>query len=385
VEVIYGKLTLGPVEKTDSRQQLLERILVSRQFAHAHTLKRILRYLCEAAEDPENPSPKEYDIALRAMGRPPSFDPRTDPVVRVSVASIRDRLLAYFATEGAGEPLRLYIPKGQYGAVFLEQGATEPVVEHEKSPPSLAKFWAPYFSGQAANVIVYTEPLFFRDDHGRFLRDIYVNDPAVSAKELQRKLPQFNVRQLSPSFHYLSAGEVHCMLSISRMFHELGIPVETRNSRTASWNELGNCNLVLLGSTRTNSFLDALQGDNSFIATADHIENRAPAPGEQECYRGHRYLDGKLPRLSEYAVVTRRPGLKPDRFVTTIAANHGRAIGGAGHILTLEDRVEGLLERMKLAPEEQLPAHFQLLIHVEMINIDDEVVHVDCVAHRILR
>jgi len=370
---------------SDARQQLLERVLSGRQFAHAHTLKRILRYLCEAAEAPESRAPKEYDIAIHAMGRPPTFDPRTDPVVRVSVASIRDLLLAYFATEGSREALRLSIPKGQYRAVFTEASSQQQSGERERSPGSLRKFWAPYLSAQAPSVIVYTEPLFFRDDAGLYLRDIYTNDPLTSPEDLKKRLPVADPGLLKPSFHYLSAGEVHCMLSLSWMFHEMGIPVETRNSRTASWNELGGANLILLGSPRTSSFLDALQGDNCFVVGSDRIENRRPAAKEKPDYAGQRYLDGKLPRMTEYAVVTRRPGLKPGRSITTVAANHGRAIGGAGHVLTLEDRVQELLERMGLARQDHLAEHFQLLMRVETINIDDEVVHVDCLAHRILR
>src|SRR5215470_947601 len=61
----------------DPRQQLLSRVLTSRQFAHADTLKRILRYLCERSADAGGTPPKEYDIAIQAMGRSESFDPRT--------------------------------------------------------------------------------------------------------------------------------------------------------------------------------------------------------------------------------------------------------------------------------------------------------------------
>lgn len=170
--MIKSTLDSGSLTAT---QQLVNRIAASREFAHAHTLKRILRYLCQRAHDPAGIPPKEYEIAVEAMGRRDNFDPRTDPIVRVSVASIRDRLTAYFAGEGTNERMRLTIPKGQYLAHFSDAGQD---LENSDAACALRNFWRPYFARHASNVIVYTEPLFFRDEHGHYFRDWYVNDPA---------------------------------------------------------------------------------------------------------------------------------------------------------------------------------------------------------------
>jgi hypothetical protein len=174
------------------------------------------------------------------------------------------------------------------------------------------------------------------------------------------------------------------MLSISRLFHEMGVPVETRNSRISSWNEFHKANLILLGSPRTNTFLSSLQGDDPFSITADCIENRSPNPGEPEIYKGRRYRDGSLARMTEHALVTRRPGLTPGCAVTMIAANHGRAIEGAGHFLTLEDRVRSIVESLGLERGVELPAHFQMVMRVDTIDVDDEVAQVSCVASRLV-
>lgn len=367
-----------------NREQLLSRVLVSREFDHAHTLKRILGYLVERSADPNGPAPKEYEIATMAMGRPQSFDPRTDPIVRVSIASIRDRLLAYFATEGKQELLRLSIPKGQYLAVFTVAGSDANVSTATVVESQLVRFWKSYVSTQTPNMIVYTEPLFFRDNEGHYFRDWHVNDVAGGSELLRKRLRLEHLELLNPSFHYLSTGEVHCMLSVSRMFHEMGIPIETRNCRISSWNEVTNANLILLGSPRTNTFLSTLEGDEPFSITPDRIENHSPEDNEAAIYQGRRYLDGKLMRMTEYALVTRRPGLSPGCAVTMIAANHGRAIEGAGHFLTLEDRVQSVIESMGRPRSREMPLHFQLLMRVETIDVDDEVVQVQCVASRVL-
>lgn len=363
-----------------AEQQLLQRVLSSRQFEHAHILKRVLRHICE--QSAAGLAPKEYEIAVSAMGRQKSFDPRTDPIVRVSVAGVRERLAAYFSGEGAGERLRLEIPKGQYRAVFTH--GPEPSAAIAEVGGALAGFWRPYFAGAAAgNIIVYTDPLFFRDDHGLYIRDLQVNDLSRGARPLIERAGLEGLGPLTPSYHYLSAGEVHCILSVSRMFHERGIPLETRNARISSWSELGHSNLILLGSPRTNTFIDSLQGEGDFLVTGDAVENRNPRPGEEAVYRARRYMDGKLPRMTEYAVVTRRPGPTPGAAVTMIAANHGRAIEGAGRLLTLENEARALVAAMGLGEVESLPCGFQALLRVETIDCDDEVVHVQAAAHRV--
>lgn len=223
---------------------LLLRILASRQFAHADRLKRVLRYLIERSSDPNRPPPKEYEIAVQAMGRPESFDSRMDPIVRVTVATIRERLQAYFATEGKGECSRLEIPKGQYRVVFIEADRAQPMPEEDRS--AISRFWHPYFQKDVANIIVYTEPLFFRDNKGRYFRDWNVNAPPEDLGQISRSFPGARAADISPTFHYLSAGEMHCLLSLTRLFHEMGAPVETRNSRNARWEELNDANLILL-------------------------------------------------------------------------------------------------------------------------------------------
>ncbi len=370
-----------PADTPENRQELLKRIFASRQFAHADSLKRILQYLCERTGD--SGPVKEYDIAVNAINRQRTFDPKTDPIVRVSIAGIRERLRSYFETEGREEALRLAIPKGQYKAVFSDAPACGGAAEEAPSS-ALRRFWEPHLSGRTGNILVYTELLFFRDERGTFIRNIYVNDVSGGRQEIASRLPGIDMRGFRPSYHFQSAGEVHCLLSLAKLFQEMGAALDIRNSRFCCWNELRQSNLVLIGSGRTNKFVDALQGGGCFVILPERIENRDPRPGEEAVYAGARFMEGKLERVTEYAVVTRQPALTPEGAVTTITANHGRAIEAAGHYLTLEDKVRNLLRR--LAPEGRapVPRHFQVLLRVDMIDFDEEIVNVEYLTHRVL-
>jgi hypothetical protein len=368
----------------EAQRTLLKRILASRQFSSADSLRRILQYLCERAWESPEAHPKEYDIAVNALGRPPSFDPKIDPIVRVSIASVRERLHAFYEGEGRHEPLRLTIPKGQYRAVFARGAATLSAEGAEARSPALETFWRPYLTGRRENILIFTELLFFRNDAGNFVRNIFVNDLRGGAEEMKARLAGEDFDGYKPTFHFVSAGEMHCLLALVRAFAALGVKLETKNSRFSSWNLLRQANLILLGSSRTNSFLDSLQGGNNFVITADRIENTRPLTGEEAAYRGSRFTDGKLDKLTEYAVVTRRPSLTPGCAVTTITANHGRAIEGAGDFLTTENQVQSLLAHMNLGRDVAMPDHFQVVLRVDMIDFDEEVVEVEYVTHRVI-
>jgi hypothetical protein len=278
----------------DTREQLLKRILASRQFAHADTLKRILQYLYEYASRPDDAPLKEHDIAVNAIGRSRDFDARLDPIVRVSMLNLRARLKAFFETEGVDEALCLDVPKGQYRAVFQPRTTSRQSQAQRDRPDALRKFWEPYLLGVLSNVLLYSELLFFRDRFGNFRRSLYVNDPLASDDVLKNHIPDAEPQSLKPCYNFLSAGEARCMLSLVAMFQALGAAVESRNARSCSWLELQQSNVILLGSSRTTSLLDRLQGGEDLILMEDRIEMRHAEPHEDKCYKGHRYSDGKL-------------------------------------------------------------------------------------------
>jgi hypothetical protein len=373
---------MQPVDSLQARKELLRRILESSQFAQTDSLKRILQYLFDRSQESDETSPKEHEIAVDVLRRPASFDPRTDPIVRVHVSSIRARLRTYYENEGRGEPLQLLIPKGQYRVSFARADRrnrrTEPVAARVEAR---TRFWDPYLSGDAPNILVYSELLCFRDERGNFIRNMYVNDVAVGFPEMQARFPQFPATGVTPSYNFVSAGEIRAILAIEGAFREMGAPLEIRISRAVSWSDLQSSNLILFGSSRTNPFLDSLQGNDAFVITGKYIEDRNAGPGEEPKFPGRRFMDGRLERLVEYAVVTRRPGVLGNGSVTIIGANHGRAMEGAGVALAREEKVADLLVAMGWAQSAAPPPHFQVLLRIDMIDFDEEVVNVDYVKH----
>jgi serine/threonine-protein kinase len=61
---------------------------------------------------------KEYVIGVQVFRKEESFDPRTDPIVRVQARRLRAKLVRYYREEGRTDPLTIDLPKGGYAPVF---------------------------------------------------------------------------------------------------------------------------------------------------------------------------------------------------------------------------------------------------------------------------
>ena len=110
---------LGPTRLGDDWDACVERLLASSGFARAERSRRLLAYLVNRAREHGDSPTKEYELGVDVFDRPVSYDPRTDPIVRVGVRELRSRLAAYYASAGAADPVRIHIPNGSYRAQFV--------------------------------------------------------------------------------------------------------------------------------------------------------------------------------------------------------------------------------------------------------------------------
>jgi TolB-like protein/Tfp pilus assembly protein PilF len=112
-------------------REQLELILASSGFRGSESLRRLLRYTVEAALAGRGDSLKEYTLGVEALGRAQSFDPRQDTIVRVQARKLRERLAAYYAAEGSGQPCRIVYRPGSYLPAFT--AAHEAVAESQRT------------------------------------------------------------------------------------------------------------------------------------------------------------------------------------------------------------------------------------------------------------
>ena len=108
----------------------LERILDSATLQASPRRRAFLRYLVEETLAGRADGLKGYSLGLAVFGRDGTFDPQSDPVVRLEARRLRRDLDSYYVDAGARDPVRITIPKGRYVPHFKwHQAPTE-------APPS---------------------------------------------------------------------------------------------------------------------------------------------------------------------------------------------------------------------------------------------------------
>ena len=104
----------------DCRAQL-DLILNSTDFDATDREHRFFRYVVEEALAGRSDRIKAYSIAVEVFGRGESFDPQSDPIVRIEAGHLRRALERYYLTSGQADPILITIPKGGYVPDFLRR------------------------------------------------------------------------------------------------------------------------------------------------------------------------------------------------------------------------------------------------------------------------
>lgn len=102
-----------PISAVDAKAAC-ELVLTSEMFGKAPRMV-LLRFLVDKAVSGAVLDLTEYAIGIEVFGRDPgSYSTTEDPIVRVQIGRLREKLNAYYATRGADDEIRIAIPLGSY-------------------------------------------------------------------------------------------------------------------------------------------------------------------------------------------------------------------------------------------------------------------------------
>lgn len=116
---------MNPETRIETCRGCLEKILSSTEFSNAPRSSLLLRYLVEQTLKGNQDHLKGYTIGVDVFDRPDTFDPSSDPIVRVQMRRLRGQLDGYYRAEGATDPIRIVIPLGTCMPSFQENGPRE--------------------------------------------------------------------------------------------------------------------------------------------------------------------------------------------------------------------------------------------------------------------
>ena len=102
----------------------LDRLLASDWLRRSPNHLRLLRYLVERSLANDQGALREMSIGIEVFHRNPStYDPKNDPIVRVKVSRLCERLVKHCAMFDAPPQVRIELPRRRYAPEFVALGA----------------------------------------------------------------------------------------------------------------------------------------------------------------------------------------------------------------------------------------------------------------------
>src|SRR5262245_61567573 len=103
----------------EEMKRALNRVLGSKHFVHAPMKQKFLRLTCDFHLSGRGAELNEYLIGREVFDRDDSYNPATDPIIRVGAHGVREHMALYYQREGADDEIRIEIPVGSYEPVFI--------------------------------------------------------------------------------------------------------------------------------------------------------------------------------------------------------------------------------------------------------------------------
>ncbi|HVO09482.1 MAG TPA: hypothetical protein VMX54_01900 [Vicinamibacteria bacterium] len=92
----------------------MERLLASGDFDATPRSRAFLRFIVEETLAGRQDGLTQAAVATRVFDRREDFDPTIDPIVRIQAGRLRRSLERYYLLAGAGDPVRIELPRGGY-------------------------------------------------------------------------------------------------------------------------------------------------------------------------------------------------------------------------------------------------------------------------------
>ena len=138
----------------DSIRAELHRILASNIFLNAQRPSQFLRFIVETTLAGNDRQIKEYLLGVEVFKRPPTYDPKDDPVVRIEAGRLRKKLADYYGGPGAADPIVIDVPRGGYVPIFSSNSFATQVEDARFTEKQSGKLTGRFFGKVVALTLV---------------------------------------------------------------------------------------------------------------------------------------------------------------------------------------------------------------------------------------
>jgi hypothetical protein len=370
--------TVSPALEATHAQ--VERIIQSKNLRLSEVQRRLLIYLVEKSLAGEADDLKEYTIGVDAFGKPPSYDPRQESVVRMHVARLRQKLAEYYRADGATDPIHLDLPKGGFKMLFEARPAlTEAEPEAAPAVNAAPTAWFRKRTILAAGLILAVAAVVVGASRWRTARAIS-DAPASWPPELQQLWEPLlsSGRPLVVCIATPSFGTASGAFRLGQFLGPRKPDLLVTHGNQLSMPEIAMDNVVFLGPATGIRQVQALPVDQQIVLEPAGIRNLSPRPGEPA------FLSDQPPRdlmsLGEsHALISHTPGLYGKGEVLYLSGNQVSSVMAAVQAVTDPALARTLVSKLR-DPAGALPRYYQIVLRVK--SMDDMPVEISYMFHR---
>jgi hypothetical protein len=389
----------------DAVREQIDRLLQSKTFQTSEVHRRLLQYLADRTLASDADRLKEYTVGLEAFGKPPSYDPKHDSIVRLQMGRLRQKLAVYYQSEANGDPVLVSIPKGGFKLVFEsnEPHRADPEPEsparqrrtfilsvavaalalwavvatvlavrssRQAAPVTgvwsteLESLWKPYLESSRPLLVSLGTPLFVRFPDFGFFRDPKANDwDDLEKSDRFRTIHKaLGDKEVLPNHNFTGAGEASAAFLIAKLLATRKRDLQLTRSSILSWQQIADQDVVFLGPPKFNLQLQEASLMQDLVIEPGGIHNRRPQPGEPAFLEDH-LLPGKTNEGETHALITRTTGPSGQGEFLMIAGNASADTFAAAEWMTQPRRAGELAAHLR-GRNTDLPRHFQAVIKV---------------------
>jgi hypothetical protein len=405
----------GLVSAADARWALVERIASSQQFEHSDRLRELLLYISRRSLEEPGARIHENEIGCGVFARPAGFDTGGDTIVRVHASRLRRRLEQYFNAEGKDESIIVTIPKGGYNVVWQEREVVSAVDAPGGDPPlptRVRRRWLVPASAVAATAVLALIAFAVQrtgSQSGRSLpptaaqqfwqqfwanewpTHIVISDSNLSLWSDMTGQTVTLADYMSRSYEKSSANAEATRMVMSRQYTSVAATLiaarlmrmappnaEVVFAREATARQIGFGNAILLGSARSNPWVETFAGALNFevrneaVGARPYLANRKPRAGELARYDDDQYGYGHIAFL---------PNLNRGRNVVILSGTEMQSTEAAGVFLSSPQSMTELQRLLEMSPGAPYP-YFEVVIQATRVGAAGSVARI--VAVRVL-
>jgi hypothetical protein len=418
--------TIDATSAADSRAQV-ERILQSKLFRTSEVLCHLFAYLADKSIDGTGDDLKEYTIGLDALGKPASFDPRQESVVRMHTARMRQKLSEYYRTEGAGDPVIVDLPKGGFKVTFEPRrpvavpieipepvrawrqreivlvgalalaiscaayfmtrlwrvegtDATSSSMPTATWTPALRELWEPLLSSSRRLVVCIAAPLFVSVPGFGVVREASINDwdDVPASKRLSSLEGALSAGMTEPSYGYTEAGTATGAFLLGQFLAPRKQAVLITRANVMSWPEIAEDNVIFLGPASGIHQTEDIPMDTQFVLDPTGVRNLSPRSGEPAFIRDQP-AEGGAESGHSYALISRVPAMNGPGAILMLSGNQIASVMGGVQAFTNPALAQMLVSHLETTSG-RIPKYFQVVLNVKAM--DDVPVKIEYMFHR---